>query len=328
MRAPELVGRPATAVDTASSVNDVTEGLADVAAVGVIVVNYGSSALLADNLRTLGCEVPVTVVDNWRGDDERRTVRDLCRARGWHLVEAPANGGWGSGVNLGVRAARRQGWTAAVLLNPDAEMEPRVFDELAGELRRDPGAMVAPRQVDGAGRVIFRGCTVSLEDGSLSGGLPGSSAAAVAVPWLTGGCLGIGLELLERLGGVDERYFLYWEDVDLSVRAARLGARVSVRPDLTVRHDEGGTQDRRGTGRSRTYYYYNCRNRLVFAALLLERRAFLRALLRTPRESWAILLHGGRRQLLYEPSLLLAAARGAVAGVYRAVVLRMSGGAR
>jgi len=122
-------------------------------------------------------------------------------------------------------------------------------------------------------------------------------------------------DLRDRVGGFDEPYFLYWEDVDLSVRVERAGGRLVVRTDLEVVHDAGGTQgEQHGRAKSDTYYSFNCRNRLLFATRHLDRGDLLRWIAATPAVSREILLRGGRRQLLHSPRPLLAAVRGSLAG--------------
>lgn len=115
-----------------------------------------------------------------------------------------------------------------------------------------------------------------------------------------------------------EEYFLYWEDVDFSIRATKAGVGLILRDDLCVVHDEGGTQQRPGSrAKSSLYYYYNTRNRLLFGvahAAAGSRRTWL---LQTPRQSYRIWLRGGRRQLLESPGGLVAAIRGTAAGLGR-----------
>jgi glycosyltransferase involved in cell wall biosynthesis len=134
-------------------------------------------------------------------------------------------------------------------------------------------------------------------------------------------------ELLRRIDGYDESYFLYWEDVDLGYRAVSAGGSVILREDLVAVHDEGGTHgdSPRSTGHSALYYRYNCRNRMLFAARNLPRRTLLRWLLLTPRVSWEILLRGGRRQLLRSPGLLWSAVAGSLAGVAQALPALVTG---
>ena len=130
-------------------------------------------------------------------------------------------------------------------------------------------------------------------------------------PWVPGTCLAVHEQLWERLGGFDDAYFLYWEDVDLSHRCLVAGGSVVTRGDLEVVHSVGGTQ---GGAKSAVYYRYNCRNRLLFAARHLPSPLLLRWLARTPRYTRQVLLRGGRRQFVQQPSLVLAAVSGTAAG--------------
>jgi hypothetical protein len=85
---------------------------------------------------------------------------------------------------------------------------------------------------------------------------------------------------------------------------------------LKVVHHEGGTQKRpNGRALSSQYYYWNCRNRLVFAAKHLSFRQALRWMRGTPTESWHIYLRGGRRQILHSPKGLAATLRGSLTGL-------------
>ena len=303
------------------------------ARVGVVVVNHRSHHLLREGLDPdgrLAREELVVVVDSGSSAAERRAVASLAAERGWVLVAIEGNPGFGAGVNVGAAAAFEAGCDCVVLLNPDARVPADVVLELARGCRDDPGTMVSPRLLDGAGRPHFHGSDVELASGRIRGrhlprrGDDGWSTGASRVrgtglPWLTGACLAVHRDLLTALGGFDERYFLYWEDVDLAYRAARHGARLLVRQDLVGHHDEGGTQGRRrGRALSARYYYYNARNRLRFAARHLPRPDVVRWLVHTPAVTREILLRGGRRQLL-SPVPLLAVTAGALAGVAHAV---------
>ncbi len=118
--------------------------------------------------------------------------------------------------------------------------------------------------------------------------------------WLTAACLMVGSLTWRALDGFDESYFLYWEDVDLSYRALAMGAPLIVCSEAVAVHDEGGTQERsHGSAMSWDYYYFNIRNRLLFATRNLPadtRREWRR---HAARESYRILLRGdGKRKFL------------------------------
>ncbi len=303
----------------------------DDAPLGVVVVSYGSPDLLRRTLAPAGLpgpDVRVVVVDNFSSEANRRAVRELGAASGWHVVTMPDNRGFGAACNAGVAAARELGCRTFLFLNPDAVITPAVVAELRAQSLREPLSLVSPRLLSSDGEVVFLAARTDLRDGRVRR-RPAADGPRTTDPgdWLCGACVVVHDELLTRIGGFDEGYFLYWEDVDLGFRAVAAGATVVLREDLAAVHDEGGThgEDRRGRAKSALYYRYNARNRLLFAARHLGRRALLRWVLTTPAVTWDILLRGGRRQLLREPALLWAAARGALAGTARVLPALLRG---
>ncbi|MCL2091940.1 MAG: glycosyltransferase family 2 protein [Micrococcales bacterium] len=285
----------------------------------VVVVNYRSHRLLERHLVPLVAALDpppaVVVVDNYSDQAERAAVRRLGDAAGWRVLTAP-NDGFGAGVNRGADAALADGAPVLAVLNPDLSITATALLALVDEVRADPATLVGPQVVDGAGRPSRaggldwrRGTTVPLR--------PSSESAASGPDWLTGACLVTSASLWRTLGGFTASYGMYWEDVDLSVRAAAIGARLVRRTDVEAVHDAGGTQEHAGTRRkSDLYYRANCRSRLVFAAAHLGPAARLRWALRAPAYAWAVLLRGGRRQLLRTPRPLLAALAGTVSGLW------------
>ncbi len=300
---------------------------------GIVIVNFGSHGLLGANVpkgSAFGANFRIIVVDNFSTAAERRALVALVTENDWELVKLPHNEGFGAAVNAGVSRARQLGCASFIVLNPDAALTPDVAKQLRKHVAAHRADLVAPLIRDSSGDVVFQGSLVSLwtgrmlRDRSVSGDshpVPSEIGVAHVATgptrrWLTGACVAVHEELWLKVGGFDEAFFLYWEDVDLSLRAEDAGGRLVVRSDLSVVHDEGGTQGtQRGRAKSNAYYYYNSRNRMVFAARHLDRRGVFRWLLSTPRETWQILLRGGRRQMLHTPSVLLAAARGALVGV-------------
>jgi GT2 family glycosyltransferase len=298
---------------------------------GIVVVSFGSVDLLGRNLASAdlaGEDVCVVVVDNFSSAENRRDVENLGRTQGWHVVGMPDNRGFGAACNTGVAAARRLGCRTFLFLNPDAVISGETVAELRAHSLREPMALISPLLVDSAGDVVFRVARTDLRDGRVRS-RPRDADPRTTDPgdWLCGACVTVHDDLLQRIGGFDEKYFLYWEDVDLGYRAAAAGGSVVLREDLVAVHDEGGTHgdSRRGRAKSALYYRYNCRNRLAFAARYLGRRQLLRWIVRTPAVSWDILLRGGRRQLLQSPRLLWAAVAGSLAGLAVALPALVTG---
>lgn len=288
------------------------------AGLAVVVVAYGSSGLLVANLAPLTRTLPgavAVVVDNWTTREERERMRLLAAAEGWTLVEPSENLGFGEGMNAGVAAARSAGADALLLLNPDATIEPEEVATLLAVVRDDPQALVAPRILRPDGSVWFDGSDLHLGDGRISATRKRAELGVRdAELWLSGACLLLSSALWERIGGFGDAYFLYWEDVELSYRARRAGARVLVVPEATAVHAEGGTQgaghERSGEAKSETYYYFNIRNRLVFAARNLDASSVRRWRRASLPIAYEVLLQGGRRQFLRPVVPLRAAFRG------------------
>ena len=296
----------------------------------VVVVNYGSSELVerclafADGLTDLR----VVVVDNYSSSAELQLIRERSVANNWDLVEAAVNLGFGAAVDLGVRRGAELGARRFLLVNPDAEVDALAAEQLLAAVH-GPSALVGPRIVDGEGANYFNGSQVGLRSGRIrsvavvdaQSGVVESRLTEPGTDWITGACMAFNWELFQQLNGFGSDYFMYWEDVDFSYRAAISGTRPVVRRDITVVHVEGGTQGpARGRAKSNLYYRFNTRNRLLFAARNLDRRSILSWVLRTPAVSWEILLRGGRRQIIESPSTLLSAVQGSAAGLGFALV--------
>jgi N-acetylglucosaminyl-diphospho-decaprenol L-rhamnosyltransferase len=281
--------------------------------VGIVIVNYGSSAMLMDCVggRLWRWPTTVVVVDNFSGAVERESIRELCQEQGWQLV-MESNVGFGRGVNVGVKHARSRGCDVIVLLNPDAVASADAVEALAEQAWRDRNVVVGPTIVRENGEVWFSGGSLNERTGMTST-RPGSDSSARG-GWLTGACLAIRADLWENVGGFDDRYFLYWEDIDLSFRCTNAGARLVVRDDIRIVHAVGATQ---GFGKSATYVYFNCRNRLLFATQHLGFLTKLRWLARSGSYAKRVVLRSGRRHFLRNaPRLIWAAAAGTARGAF------------
>lgn len=270
-------------------------------AFAVVTVNYGSSALIAQNFARL--ELPpqgrLIVVDSFSTPGERDAVRALAAKLGAECVLLDVNAGYGGGTNAGASRALELGAEVIVPLNPDAVIG---VDDLTTivDAAYATGDLVSPRIVTGTGANWFAGADLYLDDGTTAG-----RAARVRHEgrprreWATGACFALSADMWRRLDGFDEEYFLYWEDIDLSHRVLDAGGSL-VLADAVVVHDEGGTHDGDTTDRAKspTYYYFNIRNRLMYARKHLDRADVRRWRRSSLRVGYRILLQGGRRQLL------------------------------
>ena len=232
--------------------------------VSVVIVSYRNrpvlgrclAALAGDTGRTASREV--IVVD--QASDDGSVAWLKAEHPDVRVVELSENVGFGAGNNRGVAVAEGR-WL--LLLNSDAFVLHGAIDELVrfGDARPEAG-IVGPRLLWPDGRLqrscrrfptVFRLATEYLylrKLASRSRILNGFYYADFAhdeawrVDWVTGACLLVRRDLYERLGGFDEAFFLYSEEVDLLYRARRIGAETWFDPAAEVEHEWGGTAGR------------------------------------------------------------------------------------
>jgi GT2 family glycosyltransferase len=238
----------------------------------VVSVNYFSVEHVASLLRSLDATDydAMVVVDNSQDHGEWRALTALAsRYPKVTAIRSPENGGFGAGVNQGVRAVSPSAGSAIWIVNPDVVVQPGVARRLARSLWDSGADLISPIIVTGNQRnplVWFAGGDFDAKRGRSSHDLWMLPAAANMlsgtrdVTFLSGAALMVRASAWARLGGFREDLFLYWEDADLSVRARAAGMRLVVDGATRVWHEEGGsTADH---GHSRTYFYYVQRNRI------------------------------------------------------------------
>ena len=185
----------------------------------LVVVNFASSALLADGLVDSDLHAvvdEVVIVDNPSSDEESSRIRELCSANGWDLVELPRNEGFGAGINAGVDRARDLDCARVLALNPDATIDPDSVRVLLDASRADPDALVGPRIVRSDGTTWFSGAVLDPENGTTRRARPDELDGDRT--WQTGACFLATIAMWDVVGGFDDDYFMYWEDIDLSWR--------------------------------------------------------------------------------------------------------------
>ena len=170
-----------------------------------------------------GPDVRVVVVDNFSTADEPARGRGARRGAGLARRRHAGQPRLRRGLQRR-RRRRRARWAAAtfLFLNPDAVDQPAtVVAELAGaQPARAHGAdQPAARRLRRAGSSSAWPAPTCATAGSAAGRPTADPATTDPGDWLCGACVVVHDELLDRIGGFDEGYFLYWEDVDLGYRA-------------------------------------------------------------------------------------------------------------
>ena len=209
--------------------------------VSVLIVAWSSSAELRRTLPPLLAELreddELIVVDNASPDDSAAVVADLApRAR---LVRMGRNRGFAGGANAGARAATGD---LLVILNPDAMPLPGWGEAIRRPWLEGRGwsawqGLVAEGDaatINSAGNPVhFTGIVWAGRHGEPLAAAPGAGEVTA----LSGACLAVPLDVWRRLGGFAEKFFMYHEDVDLSLRLRLAGETVGIEPAAVVAHD-------------------------------------------------------------------------------------------
>jgi GT2 family glycosyltransferase len=222
----------------------------------IVIVNYNAQAHLENCLASLTSSPPaiphdIVVVDNASTDGSVQAVR--TRWPGIAIIEQPSNTGFAAGNNVGIRASTG---TLILLLNNDTIVPAGAIDALVAALLAHPDAAVAgPRLLDEAGRteLSFGPMISPLNElrQKWTMRLHGRGVKAVStwierragreqyVDWVSGACLLVHRADAERVGLLDERYFLYAEDVDFCAAIRGQRRRVLYTPVARIVHLRG-----------------------------------------------------------------------------------------
>ena len=249
----------------------------------VVIVNYRTAELTCAAVRSALSEIDrardrIVVVDNASGDHSLEVLERQSVEEGWgaavEILAAPRNGGFGAGNNFGIS---RVAADAVLLLNSDATLEPGALGTLCAQLDAQPEVgLVGPAIRNAAGihqasafryRTPVGEALEALDLGWLRRSLPrhdpllGTDTISPRsdAEWLSFACVLIRGEVFERIGGLDEGFFMYFEDLDFCRRAREAAFGLLYCPAAGAVHDEGSSAKEPGAraGRERrpTYYY-------------------------------------------------------------------------
>jgi N-acetylglucosaminyl-diphospho-decaprenol L-rhamnosyltransferase len=248
-------------------------------AIDIVIVNWNSGELTNRCLASIETSRlsefrlgVVTVVDNGSDADK------LPATDGWGfeivLVRNNSNMGFGAACNQGARAGSAE---FLLFLNPDTELEPDTLEIAAAAMRGSPDIGVCGVKTIGSDGAVLRSCTripkprhVWISMLGLDQLSPKLVPGNILRDWdhndsrdvehVVGAFYLVRRQLFTRLGGFDERYFVYWEDVDLSARVWDSGARVRFLSNCSIRHIGGGASGRDKGAR----LCYSLRSRIIY----------------------------------------------------------------
>ncbi len=260
-------------------------------------------------LNVKDCELGVIVVDNGSTDDSVKELKKLVfREIDFRLVTTTTNLGFAGGNNVGIKYALESGADYMMILNNDTIVDKNLITELLKVAKKEKVAAVSPKiyfaqgyefhkdryKKNDLGKVIwYAGGKIDWKNvygenrgvDELDGGqFQNTSNTGFA----TGACMFLTAIAVKEVGMFDEKYFLYLEDADLSLRLKRKGWKVKYTPKAVVWHKVSQSS---GIG-SNLNDYFITRNRLMFGM----KYAPVRAKIALIRESIKFLIVGRKWQ--------------------------------
>lgn len=245
----------------------------------VIVVTHNSyhtiDACLESLSRSLGSgfEAATLVVDNASSDGTVDRVRaGFPRVE---VLEAGENLGFAAGNNLGIRSAVAEGREFAYLLNPDARVSAEFLEEALAVMDADPATAAVQSllllepdgaRIDSSGnRIHYLGFGFCEQHGEARSEAP---AAVREIGFASGAAVLLRLSALAEVGPMEERLFLYCEDLDLCWRLRLGGHSIRLAPRSVVLHHHEFS-------RNQDKYFYLERNRWLILLRVLSARSLL-----------------------------------------------------
>ena len=297
--------------------------------IGVIIVNYKSADLAIACLRSLSTELgkwpgsQVIVVENASGDGSAERLRQVIAEHGWEswvkLMPLKDNGGYAAGNNAGIRELLNGPHSPRYihLLNPDTYIREGAIEKLHAFMESHLAVGIAGSRLedpDGTPqRSAFRFPSIwsELDQGLRLGIVSKLLSKKLAAPpvrddaheteWVAGASMMIRGEVFDKIGMLDERYFLYYEEVDFCLAARRAGWPCWYVPDSHVVHlvgqSSGVTDTRRAPSRRPPYWFESRR------WFFLKNRGRLQAIIADLAFSVGFLLWRMRRPLQRKPDL-------------------------
>ncbi len=213
----------------------------------VIIVNYRSGQYLNGCLASLhkylkNVNFEIIIVNN----DEKESLEGIKKVYPEiKLINHQKNIGFGAGNNLGVREA---GGEIILFLNPDTEILAQNIDDILRRFRKDKKiAVVGPRLVTEkgetqwwcAGKEITFLQIIKNNIGIIECKKIWESREETFCDWISGAAFFIKKDVFENTGGFDEKFFMYFEEVDLCLRVKKINRKILYYPKVSILHKGG-----------------------------------------------------------------------------------------
>ena len=237
----------------------------------IVILNYKNledTLFCLNSLRKITYKAcHVVIVDNDSQDGSYEYLKE--HETDYKVIQSGENRGYAAGNNVGIRYAMAQGADYVCVLNNDVEVKPDFLQKMVSYMEADPKAgMAGPVVYEFAERNIIQsaGCTITIGLGKTSSPLQGKNRNEIekeAVKYcdgLSGSCLLVRKEVLEKAGLIPENYFLFFEEMEWCVKIRKQGYKLVVIYASEIYHKGSATLNKTGTVRK----YYLARNQVLF----------------------------------------------------------------
>jgi GT2 family glycosyltransferase len=207
----------------------------------VIVLNFNGKSVLPACLSSIyQSDYPnfeVVVVDNASIDDSfKSAIKSFSKTA---FIKNPANLGFAKGNNIGIRYALERFADYIFLLNNDTVIEKNTLSMLVNTLDKNASTgIVSPLIFNNNGTLWFAGGSIDWLKMQARNLFQPISNSPYATAYLSGCAMLVRKEVFKKIGLFDERFFLYYEDTDFSLRAQKSGFKLLIVPNAHIRHLE------------------------------------------------------------------------------------------
>lgn len=255
--------------------------------IAIIVLNWKQAKLTIETVDSLlkinhkNFKYQILIVDNASSDDSLIQFKEkYSQNKNISILETKNNLGYAGGNNFGIKKTINK-FDYILVANNDILVDPNFLDKLFKESLKNPNAILSPKIYFAAGFEYWKDKYTAKEKGKVIWAIGGKmdwnnvygsnigidevdhgqyDKSHPQIDFISGCCFLIPSKILKKIGLFDEKYFLYLEDADLTIRAKNAGYKLKFVPDSIIWHINSGSS----SPNSSLQDYFITRNRLIF----------------------------------------------------------------
>lgn len=213
--------------------------------INVLIVNWNSGGqclqLIHSLVKSEFANYRIIMIDNDSSESDDLKLKNCeeiasLKKVEFHLIQNASNLGYAGGNNAGFDYLKNENLAGDILiLNPDITLQPNTLSVMSNVLNQDGIAGVMVRTLAAGGDLMYDYFSLN---GFVQKWLYSKDNSTVETDYLAGSCMLLNRKLIDRLGLFDDSFFLYWEEVDLSIRLKNSGFRLmSTNETFIIRSD-------------------------------------------------------------------------------------------